>query len=232
MSKTITQERLLDLPAPIQRYLVYTGVVGMPWIKKVRLKYVGKFRQAADKPWMSMSAVESYTTDPASFLWVAKFKVAGIPLLRVIDKYENGKGSMLGKLAGVKTIFDVKGDELDQGAMMRYLNEIMWFPTAYLSEKISWEEIDDNSAKVIFSDFGMSVSAQIFIDDMGQLTNFIGERYRETNGDFSLDTWSTPISAYGEFAGLKLPSHGSAEWNLPDGDLSYIQLELKEIEYE
>ena len=67
MSETITQERLLDLPAPIQRYLVYTGVVGMPWIKKVRLKY-GKFRQAADKPWMPMSAAESYTTDPASFL--------------------------------------------------------------------------------------------------------------------------------------------------------------------
>jgi hypothetical protein len=232
MSKTITQEMLLDLPTPIQRYLVYTGVVGMPWIKNVRLKYTGKFRQAEDRPWMPMIAQESYTTDPASFSWDAKFKVAGIPILRVIDKYENGKGSMLGKLAGVKTIFNVKGDELDQGAMVRYLNEIMWFPTAFLSEKISWEELDDHSAQITFSDFGKSVSAQLFIDAVGQITNFTAQRYREIDGEFSLDSWSTPITGYREFNGLKLPLRGSALWHLPAGNLTYIELELKELEYD
>ena len=233
MSKTITQEMLKNLPAPIQRYLIYTGVIGMPWIENVRLKYTGKFRQAKDKPWMPMVARETYTTDPASFSWDAKFKVAGIPLLRVRDKYKNGKGSMLGKLAGIKTIFDVKDSaELNQGAMMRYLNEVMWFPTAFFSDKISWEEIDDESAQVTYTDFGTSVSARLFIDDVGQLTNFVAERYRETNGEFSLDTWSTPITAYGEFKGLKLPIGGSGVWNLPSGDLTYIILELKEIEYD
>ena len=233
MPKTITQETLLDLPAPIQRYLNYTGVVGMSWIENIRLKYTGKFRQAEDKLWMPMVAYESYTTDPASFSWNAKFKIAGIPLLRVTDKYENGKGSMLGKLAGVKTIFDVKeSDELNQGAMMRYLNEIMWFPTAFFSEKISWQPIDNESVQVTYTDFGMSVSAQLLIDEIGQLTNFVAKRYRGINDEFSLDIWSTPITAYREFAGLQLPSQGSGVWNLPSGDLTYIILELKEIEYD
>ena len=231
MPKTITQEMLLDLPAPIQRYLTYTGVVGMDWIEKVQLKYVGKFRTAADKPWMPMVAKQSYTTDPASFSWDAKFKVAGIPLLRVIDKYENGKGSMLGKLAGVFTIFDVRGDEMDQGAMVRYLNEIMWFPTAFFSEKISWQAIDVQSAQVTYTDYGTSVSARLFIDEEGRLTNFVAERYREENGTYVLGTWSTPIDAYGEFNGLNLPIHGVAMWNLPKGDFPYIELTIKELLY-
>jgi len=38
------------------------------------------------------------------------------------------------------------GSEIDQGAMMRYLNEMTWFPAAFLGENISWRAIDDTSA--------------------------------------------------------------------------------------
>jgi hypothetical protein len=85
-------------------------------------------------------------------VWEAKFKIAGLPLLRIRDQYELGKGHMFGKLAGIVTILDVKGDELDQGTMVRYLNEIMWFPTAYLGENIGWEEIDDYTAQATYTD--------------------------------------------------------------------------------
>ena len=223
---------LENLPAPIQRYLSYTGVVGMQPIKNVQLKYSGKFRTAADKPWMSMVAKQHYNTDPASFVWKANFKIAGLPLLSVTDRYENGKGAMLGKLAGLVTLFNVsEGVELAQGSMMRYLNEVMWFPTAFFSEKITWQAIDDESAQVTYTDFGMSVSARLQIDAEGRLSNFIGERYREVQGSYRLDNWSTPIDAYGEFNGLKLPSHGVGMWSLPDGDFSYIELAIEEIIY-
>ena len=232
MPKTITQEMLLDLPAPIQRYLTYTGVAGMEWIENVQLKYIGKFRTEADKPWMPMVAHQSYTTDPASFSWDAKFKVAGIPLLRVKDKYENGTGSMHGKLAGLFTLFKTEEcAELNQGTMLRYLNEMMWFPTAFFSKKISWQAIDGQSAQVTYTDFGTSVSARLFIDEKGQITNFIAERYREEKGTYVLGTWSTPIDAYGEFNGLNLPIHGVAQWHLPEGEFPYIELEIKEICY-
>ena len=127
---------LEKLPAPIQRYMNYTGVVGKEIPKSIELKYTGRFRQSTEQPWMRMIADQFYTTDPSSFVWQAKFKMMGIPLLGVTDRFENGKGSMLGKLAGIFTIFDVKDHEaLDQGAMMRYLNEMMWFPAAYFNEK-------------------------------------------------------------------------------------------------
>ncbi len=229
--RLVTTDMLEELPEPVQRYLNYTGVVGYPWIETVWLKQRGKFRQGLERPWMPVTAEEIYTTDPPSLVWNARFKIAGLPLLRAKDRYENGHGHMFGKLAGLVTVFDVTGEKLDQSTMLRYLNEIIWFPTAFLGENISWEEVDENAAKVTFTDHGKSVSATMHFDDTGRLTNFTTMRYREIDGDFSFDPWSTPITGYGEFAGLNLPVRGEAVWNLPAGDLKYADLEIIEIEY-
>ncbi len=229
--KLITPDLLEPLPAPVRRYLTYTGVVGFPWIETVRLKQVGKFRQGADRPWMPVTAEEFYSTNPPSLIWNARFKVAGLPLLMAKDRYESGHGHMFGKLAGVINVFDARGEEIDQATMIRYLNEIMWFPTAFLSENIHWEGIDESSARVIFSDHGKSVSAKMYFDEVGRLTNFTTMRYREMQGDYSLDPWSTPILEYGERAGLNLPVRGEAVWNLESGDLPYAELEITEAEY-
>jgi len=227
----VTEEMLSGLPEPVKKYLRYAGVVGSSWIASVRLKQVGKFRQGIERPWMGFRAEEFYTTNPPSFRWNAKFKMAGIPLLKVEDKYEKGHGRMYGKLAGLKTIFDEQGEKLDQACMVRYLNEMMWFPTAFLNNNISWEELDEKTAQVKFMDNGKEVEAQMHFDDNGRLKNFTAMRYRENAGEYSLDQWSTPITSYGEYAGLKLPKKGLAVWHLSDGDLPYIELEIKEIEY-
>jgi hypothetical protein len=227
----ITADMLTNLPDLVQRYMAHTGVVGTPWIDTVRLKQVGTFRTGPDRPWMPVSAEEFYTTNPPSLIWNARFKLAGLPLLRARDRYESGQGHMFGKLAGLFTVFDVKGDELNQATMIRYLNEIMWFPTAFLGDNISWEAIDDHAAQVTFTDCGNSVSGQMFFDNDGRLTNFSTMRYREIEGAFSLDPWSTPITEYGQRAGLNLPIRGQAIWNLESGDLTYADLEITEVEY-
>jgi hypothetical protein len=115
--------------------------------------------------------------------------------------------------------------------MIRYLNEIMWFPTAFLGDNIRWEAIDGNCARVTFTDGGKSVSAEMLFDSEGRLANFTAMRYREMDGTYSLDPWSTPITGYGEFAGLRLPIGGQAVWHLPAGDLRYADLEITELEY-
>jgi hypothetical protein len=168
---------------------------------------------------------------PASFLWDARFKVMGLPLLHARDEYRSGRAHMYARLAGLFTVFDVRGEELDQGAMLRYLSEMIWFPIAFLGENITWQSVDDHSADVQLDDAGKSVSGRLYFDDDGRPTNFTAMRYREINGDFSLDPWSTPITGYGERAGLNLPTEGQAVWNLESGDLMYVDLEIEEIIY-
>jgi len=230
-NRTITEEMIRDLPDPVYRYMQYTGVVGQPWVENVWLSQVGKFRQERDKPWMPMTAEQTYTTNPAGYVWRAKFKLAGIPLMRATDRYEAGKGHMQGKLAGIINLFDVQGEKLDQGAMLRYLSEMIWFPTAFLGPNIRWESMDVDSARVTFTDHGKSVQGVMYFDEEGRFTNFRTKRYREIAGAFSLDPWSTPMTEYGKMAGLNLPIKGQAVWNLEAGDLPYIDLAITEIKY-
>jgi hypothetical protein len=229
--RLVTAEMLQNLPEPVQHYMNQTGVVGQPWINTVRLKYTGKFRRAADQPWLPIKATQVYTTNPPAFRWQARLKMFGLWMMRGDDTYKNGHGHMFGKVAGLFTIFDTRGDELDQGAMMRYLNESTWFPIALLGDNMAWQGVDDGSADVTFTDRGKSVSARFFFEADGRLINFSAMRYRENKGKFSLDRWDTPMTDWGMLGGLNLPIRGGAVWKLPTGDLPYVDVKLTEVEY-
>ena len=227
----VAESMLADLPEPVQRYMHYSGVIGKPWINTVLLKYIGRFRQGLDRPWMPMTVKQSYSISPPSFIWDARFKTFGLPLLRARDEYRSGHGHMFAKLAGMITVFDIRGEQLDQGTMIRYLSEMIWFPTAFLGENITWRPVDDRSADVQFEDAGRNVSGRLYFDADGRPTNFTAMRYREIDGEFSLDPWSTPLTGYGQFAGLNLPTKGQAVWNLQSGDLVYADLQIEKIIY-
>ncbi len=230
-NQIVTADMLKDLPEPAQRYLNYTGVIGQPWINTVRVKYAGVFRLGADKPWMPIKAEQVYTTNPPGFHWKARLKMFGLWLAKGDDTYKAGHGHMFGKIAGLYTIFDARGPELDQGTMLRYLNETTWFPIALLSDYITWQAADDHAFDVTFTDCGKSVTARLIVDDSGRLINFVTRRYRENKGTYTLDTWTTPMTEYGVLAGLNLPIRGQAVWKLSTGDLPYADLTLTEVEY-
>jgi hypothetical protein len=222
----ITEAHLLGLPEPVQRYLRYSQAVGKETIRTVRLKQIGKIRQSAQQPWMNLDAEEYYSVDPPGFLWVGTMRKGGLPLVRARDMYRDGKGNMQIKLATIFTIANATGEKMDQGSMMRYLNEMMWFPTAFLGPNVSFEPVDRTSAKVTLTDLGKKVTATMYFDDEGRPTDFVAPRYRE-----ELETWSTPITEYGEYEGLKLPVKGKAVWKLKEGDLEYIDVVISALEY-
>lgn len=229
---TVTSKMLEGLPSPVRRYLAYTGVVGKPIPRTVSLRQVGKIRASADKPWMKLDAEENYTIDPPGFSWVGTVRKMGLPFIRARDSFQNGKGRMLVKCGGLVTLADATGMEMDQGAMMRYLNEMIWFPSAFLRNNVSFEPIDDDSAKVTLIDCRKTAQATMHFDDVGRMTDFVALRYREVKGKYALETWSTPISEYSEFDGLRLPVKGSAVWKLKEEDLEYINLVVTELKYD
>jgi hypothetical protein len=229
--RIVTADMLKNLPEPAQRYLNYTGVVGQPWIDTVRVTYTGTFRLGADRPWMPIKAEQVYTTNPSGFHWQAHLKMFGLWIVKGDDTYRAGHGHMFGKIAGLYTIFDARGEELDQAAMMRYLNEATWFPIALLSNYITWQAVDDHSFDVIFTDCGKSVTARFIVDAEGRPLDFVTKRYRENKGKYTYDTWTTPFSEWGRLAGLNLPIRGQAVWKLESGDLPYVDVRTTTVEY-
>lgn len=227
----VTADMIDRLPEPARRYMRWTGVIGKPWIDTVRIGYSGRFRRGVDQPWLPIRATQIYTTRPPAFRWKARLSMWGLPLMSGHDRYAQGRGHMYGRIAGLFTIFDARGDEIDQGTMLRYLNEATWFPITLLGDNIAWQGVDHDSADVTFTDHGKSVTARMIFDAAGRPVNFITRRYRENKGQYTLDTWETPFAEYGALGGLNLPVRGQAVWKLADGDLPYADLTLSSVEY-
>jgi hypothetical protein len=99
-----------------------------------------------------------------------------------------------------------------------------------LSENVTFTPIDDGSAQVTFSDHGQTVSATLYIDAEGKMTNFVAERYY--GGDGTLQTWTTPMSEYGEYAGRRLPRRGQGVWLLPAGEFAYVDPAIVALEHD
>ena len=155
----ITEKDTQGLPEPVQRNLRYAGVIGKQRINTVRLKQKGLFRMKQGGKWMPYSALQYFTVDPPGFVWQVRVKAAPLFWISGRDMYYDGKGSMKMKLLSFIRVVDALGPKLDQGAMLRYLSEVIWFPTAYLSDYITWEAVDANSAKATMSYGGVTASA-------------------------------------------------------------------------
>jgi hypothetical protein len=125
---------------------------------------------------------------------------------------------------------DAKGEGMDQASMMRYLSEMIWFPTAFLGDNVSFEAADDSSVRVTLTDHGRIATATLRVDEQGRLTEFVAKRYLDERR--GLETWSIPINGYGEFEGLRLPIRGKAVWKLTGGDFEYLDVAITELEYD
>ena len=227
----VTEDMLAGLPGPVRRYLRYTGVVGKPVPGMIRLEQKGRIQPGPGLPWMHLDAEEHYSVQPPGFVWAGTVRAGSAPVVRARDMYAGGHGRMLVKAASLWPVADAEGGQMDQASMMRYLNEMMWFPAAYLAGNISFEAVDDSCARVTLTDHGRTATATLFFDTQGRLTDFVAKRYR-TAGASEPETWSTPITGYGEFVGLRLPVCGKALYKLPDGDLDYIEVTVTGLHYE
>ncbi len=228
----VTAEMIARLPPPVQRYMRFSGVAGKAIPQTVRLTQTGRIRSDADSPWMEFDAVEVYSTSGPAFVWQVWLPSRHRPFALGRDLYLAHAGSILIKFGGVISLADGSGPEIDQGSLMRLLNEMTWFPAAFLGNNVSWRGIDDEHAEVTLTDNGRSVSATMTFGADGRPINFVAERYRTVEGGFELATWSTPFTAFGQFEGVTVPVAGRGVWNLAAGDLEYIELTVTGLEYD
>lgn len=228
---TITEAMLDPLPEPVRRYMHWSGVVGKPWIHTAYVQQEGRFRMAADRPWMPMKAEQVFVTDPLAMEWRARFKMFGLPLFMANDSYREGQGRMFGKAAGVFTIFDDRTEKLTLGTLTRLLSEMIWFPIAYLGVNVTWTAVDEHSADVALTDHGRTASGRMFFDEMGRPLTFEAMRYQGKNGEYTLLPWHTPNLEYGLRDGLNIPVHGEVYWVEPEGKLTYGDFKIVAVEY-
>jgi hypothetical protein len=229
---TVREDDINALPEPVQRYLIYTQIVGKPRIRTVSLKQRGYFRQKQNQKWLPLRAVQYFTLDPPGFVWYGSLSPAPLVSITGTDVFCNGKGRMVIKLLSLFRIADASGPEVDQGELLRYLGEMVWFPTACLNDFIRWHSVDSRSARATITTGGITASGVFHFNDRGEIVDLVAERYGDFGRGFELATWSPRVSEYREINGLRIPMRGEVAWKLKSGEFPYGRMEITEIEYD
>ena len=142
-----------------------------------------------------------------------------------------GHGCMVIKLLSFITMGNAHGPEMDQGELQRYLAEMAWFPTAWLSDAIEWQAIDANSVQATFREPGVTGSVVLHVNEHGQLTHVTADRYKEEHGHYLLTPWSAQCNEYQEVEGMHIPTRIEITWHLASGEFTWFRVKITEIEY-
>jgi hypothetical protein len=228
--RVVEARDLEKLPTPVKRWLEASGAVGHARAATVRLRQRGEFRTAPDKPWMPVVAEQYYSVDPPGFVWSVDARMMGVLPIAGRDRYAGGHGHMLIKAASLFTVADGRGPEIDQGALLRYLGEIVWFPSAALADYVSWQAIDEHSARATMTYAGVTASMVFGFDERGRVVSEAADRYMVTGSGASLEGWFIPVTEWRKFCGVEIPTRGNTIWKLATGDFDYFRWEIVDLE--
>jgi hypothetical protein len=221
--EAFASEGLVGLPEPVARYFAFALTRGQPLLQAARIEHAGEFRGGFEAPWSPFTSVQHFTTDPPAFAWDARIRMAPGMRVHVLDTYRQGRGSMHARLAGLVPVVDEEGTpEMASSALMRYLAEAVWFPTALLPRPgLTWEAVDATSARATLTDSGVSAAVTFHFDTEGRITGVSAERFRDVDGVGVLTPWGGQFRDYREMDGMMIPTEGEVAWTLPEGVLTY-----------
>jgi hypothetical protein len=232
-SNILIMEDIKHLPEPVQKYLIYVGAIGKEKIRSFRIVFEGEFKTDPEKDWSKMTAVQYSSLKDITRLYFMEMKMSGLPIVG-LHKYADAKAIMLVKLAGLVTVADGKGEEMNQGETVTVFNDMCMFaPASLIDERIQWESIDPLTVKATFDNKGIKVSAFLYFNGKGELINFVSDDryYSPTGKTYQKIRWSTPVKEYKDYNGIKISSGGEAVWSFPEGDYYYARATIKEIKY-
>ncbi|HYE10434.1 MAG TPA: DUF6544 family protein [Patescibacteria group bacterium] len=232
-SSILTMEDIKHLPEPVKKYLIYVGAIGKEKIRNFRVVFDGEFKTDPKKDWVKMSAEQYSELKDTKRLYFMQMKMSGLPIIG-LHKYAAAEAIMLVKLAGLVTVADGKGEEMNKGETVTVFNDMCMFaPACLIDQRIQWETVDSLTVKATFNNNGIKVSALLYFNDKGELINFVSDDryYSPTGKTYKKIRWSTPTKEYKDYNGIKISSGGEAIWSFPEGDYCYARATIKEIEY-
>jgi hypothetical protein len=231
--KIYDQQEISGEPAPVQRFFRTVLKDGQAIALVVKLDQQGEFsfNEMKDK-WNPFTATQLFIAQRLGFDWNARIQIAPGLNAFVHDTYLLGEGNLHASLLGLFTVADMHDTpELNQGELLRFLAEAVWYPTALLpSQGVVWEAINDTSARGTLTDGTTTVSLVFQFNAKGVISTIRAEaRYRDK---LTAMPW---VGRFGEYSiqnGMLIPLYGEVGWEHPEGLRLYFKGRITEINYE
>jgi hypothetical protein len=230
--RIITETDLNHLPLPVNRWLRDAGVVGKEEIQTVWLKQNALMKMKPEQnEWHSAEAEQYIVTPQPAFIWTVKMNMSPVIKIRGRDKFVDGRGEMLIRMNSLLNVVNENGERMDEGTLQRYLGEMVWLPTLALSPYITWDAIDDYSARATMTYNGVTGSGTFYFNQKGDFVKFVALRYMGNKPDAKRYPWTISVQDYQTFEGVRIPSVMEASWSLDDGEWTWLKLKIAEIKY-
>lgn len=230
--KMVGEQDMVHLPAIVQQWLRKSGAVGKPRITTVRLKQTGKMKMKPVSAWFDFTATQYFNTTKTAFVWDTRVSMPAGTYLIGRDKFEDGKGAMQIKLLSlVNMVNEADNTSLNNGTAQRYLAEMCWFPSAALEPYIRWQAIDSLQAKATLLVKNVQVEGVFSFTPEGDFARFETKRYFGSGENAVERTWVIEPLGQKQFSGITIPHRNKVTWKLPEGDFTWLELEITDIEY-
>lgn len=225
---TVTDGDIAAVPGPIQRHLESVLGLPQPRIRRVNIHQQGNFRLGSN--WHPFTATQWVSTQPPAFLWDATIEMAPLVPVRVVDRYQDREGVLEARIRSLLPVAQAgPGHAMNEGELLRYLAEMVWYPTALLSDSIEWETVDDDAAAATLRDGNVTASATFHIGENDTIERVTGRRYRQDEDSYG--EWVGHFEEYERRSGILVPTTGEVAWDTRGGEQPYWRAAISALEY-
>lgn len=228
----LTENKLQALPPCVQKWLRQSGATGHPIPHSVRLKQEGLMRSSPEqKEWMSNQAEQYFTLHEPAFIWLTRMQMNPFIYLTGKDRSIKGKGDMEIKVLSLYPFIHEHDDKISEGALIRFLAEICWFPAAAVHPLIHWEETDSSSARASMELNGTRASCVFHFHADGSIRQISARRYMGAGANARQLDWLVNVTEHARLQGVQVPVQMTVHWTLPAGDFCWYKIKVSDLEY-
>lgn len=205
--KPLTDADIQPLPAPLQRFFRTCGYIGTQQRMQCQIVWSDvRMRFSSTGSWKRIACDEFLSASEPTR--IARMRTRSLLPLTAKDEYLDGHGSMLIKLAGLITLQNAKGREMDQSGLVTVLSECLLLPSCALQPYIQWSEKDPVCAAATIRCNATESNGLFYFNERGEFTRFeSGDRWQALkNGRLVQTPWKVTAADYVEDAGIRRPS--------------------------
>ena len=198
----------------------------------VRVRQRGEMQLEPETRPRRTSAVQDYAVDEVAFTWRARLRSGPFQLLRVVDRYIDGKASLQGRSLGLLRLDGESSPDTSVAQALLYLAELPWVPQAMRdNRRLEWGQVDHRSVEVATRVGSQRAVVRLEFDPAGDI---IASRSRAPWSDEERAPvprpWGADFWAYEAIGGVRVPTRGEMRWQLPDGSFTHWRATITSLE--
>jgi hypothetical protein len=232
-NEILAEKDIECIPAPVQKYIRYTGFIGKPKVANFKIEFTGIIRKNEQSDWMPFTSEQYNFIDASTRLFFMKAVMKHLPVTG-FHCFKNGNAFMDIRLFSIFKVQYQSGKEMDIAETVTFFNDMCCMaPSSLIDKRIKWLETNGNCVNAQFTNNGITISASLYFNEKGELINFISNDRYAYSDDKGMQRlrWSTPLKEYKEVDGFKLATQAETIYDYPEGSLCYGTFSLTHVNY-